>query len=542
MDKRLTWVSTAVLAVSLVPGLAWAGREKLDKPLRALAASKSGQAKIIVQLKLPPGYSRRPYGWLPGDAATLAGLKASVTAQKGSIGRDLYAIRAFSAEVPAAALDGLSNNPQIDRISQNWSLRANMDMVDVALEASVARTNYGLDGTGVGVAVIDSGIASHADLTRADGTGTRVVAWRDLVNNQATPYDDNGHGTHVAGIIGSNGRSSSTAGCTRTFRGIAPNCNLIGVKALDVSNAGPTDRIIAALQWCVDNRTAYNIRIINLSMGHAIGESSATDPLCLAAEQANDAGILVVCSAGNRGLNGYASVGVPGNDPKVITVGAIKHGGYSSRSYHRLCDFSSRGPTLIDQYLKPDVVSVGNRVTSLRSAGSTLDNAYPLNRVPPTTYGAPSGNPTVYFSLSGTSMAAPTVAGCAALMIQRQPSLGPATVKARIMKSSEKVTFVDIYGRGCGYLDIDSALACMDLATSALSPVCTLNANGTVTVNGESFPSNSSVWSLLICLGVNFAWGENNCAGESFVWTSDGLTGENYAAGESSVSGYGESF
>lgn len=541
MDKRFTWISAALVALSLAPGLAAADRNKLDKPIRSLAASKSGKAKIIVQLKLPAGTTRRPNGWLPGDSNTLAALKSSISGLKGSNGRDLPIIRAFAAELPSAALDALSDNPQVARISQNWAVQGHMDMVNVALDAGVARANYGVDGTGVGVAVIDSGIVSHPDLTRADGTGTRIVGWRDLVNNQSSPYDDNGHGTHVAGIIGGNGRTATTTGGNRTFKGIAPNCNLIGVKALDAANSGPTDRIIAALQWCVDNRTTYNIRIINLSMGHGIGESAATDPLCLAVEQAHDAGIVVCCSAGNRGFNGYASVGVPGNDPKVITVGAIKHGGYASRSYHRLCDFSSRGPTLIDRYLKPDVVSVGNRVTSLRATGSTLDNLYPLNRVPPSAYGS-SGTTTVYFTLSGTSMATPTVAGCAALMIQRQPSLDPSTVKARMMKSAEKVTYVDIYGRGCGYLDVDTALACTDVATSALSPVCTLNTDGTVSINGVSFPLSSSIWSLLLCLGVNFAWGENNCSGESFVWTSDGLLAENYAAGESLISGLGENY
>jgi len=541
MDKRFTWVSTIALALTLVPGLAWAGRERLDKPLKALAASKSGTCNLIIQLKLPPGQAKK-YGWLPTDAADLKTVKDVVKSLKGKEGRDLQAIRGFSAELPASALDALSNEGHVERISQNWSIRANLDMVDLALEASLARSQFGLDGTGVGVAVIDSGIASHTDLSRADGTGTRIVGWTDLVNGQATPYDDNGHGTHVAGIIGGNGRASIIAGYAKALRGIAPNCNLIGVKALDAANTGPTDRIIAAIQWCIDNRTTYNIRIINLSMGHAIGESASTDPLCAAVEQANDMGLLVVCSAGNRGLNGYATIGVPGNDPKVITVGAIKHGGFSSRAQHRLCDFSSRGPTLIDRYLKPDVVSVGNKVTSLRANGSTLDITYPGNRVGPTAYGASSGNPISYFTLSGTSMAAPTVAGCAALMIQRQPSLSPATVKARIMKSSEKVTFVDIYGRGGGYLDIDSALLCMDVASSALSPVCSLNGDGTVSISGVSFPGDSSVWSLLLCLGVNFAWGENNCAGESFVWNSDGLTAENFAAGESTVSVLGEKY
>jgi serine protease AprX len=512
----------------------------MDVPLRGLAASKAGKCSIILQLKPPPGHPRGRYGWAPGDADTVRSLRARVQALKGKDGKEFHSIRAIAAELPAAALDALSQDPRVERLSKDWPILGHMDMVDLALGASQARSTYGLDGSGVGVAVIDSGIHPHADFCQSNGTGSRIAGWVDLVNGQTTPYDDHGHGTHVAGIIGGNGWSST--GGTRTFRGIAPNCNLIGVKALDSYNSAPVSRIISAVQWCIDNRTTYNIRVINLSMGHAIGEPVATDPLCAIVRQAIQNNIVVCCSAGNRGYGGYGTVGVPGNTPECITVGAIKHLGYSTRSYHRLCDFSSRGPTLVDHCLKPDVVSVGNRIISLRVPGCRLDNWYTWNRVPPSAHGGGSTDPAagVYFTLSGTSMATPTVAGCAALMVQKEPSCSPATVKARIMKTSEKVTWVNVYGRGCGYLDIPGALACTDVATSALSPTCTLNGDGTVSIDSVSFPLDSSIWSLLYCLGVNYAWGENNCSGESAMWGSEGLSGENFAAGEVEVSGYGE--
>src|SRR5262249_41946891 len=161
-----------------------------------------------------------------------------------------------------------------------------------------------------------------------------------------------------------------------------------------------------------------------------------------------------------------------------------------------------------------------------------LDGLYPSNQIPPTAYGGAASDPCLYFNLSGTSMATPTVAGTAALMLQKDPTATVATIKSRLIKTSEKVTyFGDIYGRGFGYLKIGDALACTDVATSALSPQCILNPDGTVSINSVSYPLSSSVWSLLICLGVNAAWGENNCGGESAMWSSNGLTGENFAAG-----------
>src|SRR5207247_7700493 len=132
--------------------------------------------------------------------------------------------------------------------------------------------------------------------------------------------------------------------------------------------------------------------LINLAAGHAVGESSATDPLDRAIEQAIQYGVAVVCSAGNRGYGGYGTISVPGNCPAAITVGAMKDNGSRSRSQHQLAAFSSRGPTLVDHWLKPDLVSLGNRVPSLRAPGSALDNAYAGNRVSPSAYGGGAGD------------------------------------------------------------------------------------------------------------------------------------------------------
>ncbi len=178
-------------------------------------------------------------------------------------------------------------------------------------------------------------------------------------------YDPCGHGSHVAGILAGNGTASTGKGCYRTFYGTARNAGVVDVRVLDQNGQGTVSTVLAGLQWVVANRAAYNIRVINLSLGHPVGESYTTDPLCQAAEAAYKAGIVVVCAAGNAGrLNtanttgldnegwgtNYGSVASPGNDPYVITVGAAKqnlstvnssnYGG--TRSADKIATYSSR--------------------------------------------------------------------------------------------------------------------------------------------------------------------------------------------------------
>src|SRR5262249_38401915 len=161
------------------------------------------------------------------------------------------------------------------------------------------------------------------DLNFFGSSTSRVVAWQDCVQGGTLPYDDNGHGTHVAGIIAGNGASSNGF-----FSGLAPAAELVVVKVLDGSGPGTVSNVVAGIDWCVTNKTTLNIRAMNLSLGHDPAESFNTDPLCAAVRRAVRAGITVVCSAGNKGkdLAGttmYGGISCPGNDPNVITVGAL---------------------------------------------------------------------------------------------------------------------------------------------------------------------------------------------------------------------------
>ena len=305
--------------------------------------------------------------------------------------------------------------------------------------------------------------------------------------------DDYGHGTHVAGIAAGNGHVSSGAGSFRNFKGIAPNANLLDLRVLDQNSAASDSAVIAAIQQAVQLKNQYNVRVINLSLGRRIWESCTRDPLCQAVEAAWNSGIVVVVAAGNLGRNGYATVLSPGNSPHAITVGAMKAAGAHTNTDDNISSYSSKGPTYIDQTAKPDLVAPGNQVVSLLAPGSTLVTQAPANVVYPSYYtssgssGVTAGVPQ-YLRLSGTSMATPVVSGTVALLLQKNPSLSPDTVKARLMKTASKtfpLTSVwidpatgiaypstdDLFTVGAGYLNIATALANTDVATrSAASP------------------------------------------------------------------------
>ena len=233
----------------------------------------------------------------------------------------------------------------------------------------------------MGVAIIDSGITSwHDDLGYQGNNskvkvvnGQRVVKFVDFVAGRTAKYDDNGHGSHVAGIIAGNGYDTLGARA-----GIAPAANLVSLKVLDANGGGYISDVIAALDWVVANRVTYNIRVVNLSVGAAISESYLTDPLTLAAKRVVDAGVVLVTAAGNIGKNPksgksqYGGITAPGNAPWVLTVGAYSHEGTLTRTDDKMGSFSSRGPTAKDFNAKPDVVATGVGLASLSVPGSLM--------------------------------------------------------------------------------------------------------------------------------------------------------------------------
>ena len=486
-----------------------------------------------------------------------------MAARGATLKTKLHSINAAAFTLPVSALSAMEKDADILYVTPDRavSLKNEYESFASAVEADVAASQYGLDGTGIGVAVIDSGVADHKDFHNA--SGTRVVHSESFVSGNTSAVDAYGHGTHVSGIIGGNGSASgSGTGYAQQIAGMAPNVNIINLRVLDQNGAGTDSQVIAAIQRAIALKTQYNIRVINLSLGRPVFESYTLDPLDQAVEQAWAAGIVVVVAAGNdgrdnsQGTHGFATIGSPGNDPAVITVGATRTMGTATRIDDGIASYSSKGPTLLDHIVKPDVVAPGNRVGSLLVKNSTLDVEFPTLEIAPTS--ACTGIcATQYFRLSGTSMATPVVSGAVALMLQKDPTLTPDTVKARIMKTAWKGFGVycksfdafnneydnqyDLFTYGAGYLDVDAALGSTDVANGvALSPTATYNsANNTVTiVNTNSVTWGTSVvWGSSVVWGTSIIWGSSVLNANSIVWGSSVVWGNTVDSGFSVVWG-----
>jgi serine protease AprX len=194
---------------------------------------------------------------------------------------------------------------------------------------------------------------------------------QNFASGPNTVTDLYGHGTHVAGILAGNGMNSRGTNFRKTFIGIADNASLINLRVLDQNGAGRDSAVIAAIEKAISSKSRYNIRVINLSLGRAVYESYKLDPLCQPVEAAWKAGIVVVVGAGNEGRNdsahtdGYGTIAAPGNDPYAITVGAMKPMGTPTRADDLIASYSSKGPTLLDHVVKPDIFAPGNLMISV---------------------------------------------------------------------------------------------------------------------------------------------------------------------------------
>jgi serine protease AprX len=418
------------------------GNSKFDLLVQERAARASGFSTVIMRLQ---------------DGQSAGSVAAAITAAGGRLQRSLPSISSHVVTVPNAALSPLAANPLIVHLSLDRPIAGSMERTSGTVGATDVRQQLGYDGAGIGVAIIDSGVAPTLDDLNDASGAQRVVRFVDFVGGatgSTTLHDEYGHGTHVAGIVAGNGFDSSGA---RT--GIAPASSLTILKVLNASGTGQVSDVIAAIEYAIAHRDELKIRIINLSVATGVYESFTTDPLTLAAEQAVKAGIVVVASAGNNGISPdgrtrYRGVTAPGNAPWVLTVGASSHMGTVGRGDDSIAEFSSRGPTAIDQVAKPDVVAPGVGIESLSAPSSALALAHPGALLPGTV--AVSYLP--YMSLSGTSMSAPVVSGTVALMLQANPALTPNQVKAILQYTAETSAFHDPLTQGGGYLNAKGAV------------------------------------------------------------------------------------
>jgi serine protease AprX len=292
----------------------------------------------------------------------------------------------------------------------------------------------GIDGRGVTVAVLDTGIDPSPDF------GDRLIGGVDLTGEGNPFEDDYGHGTFVAGLIAGDGMSSDGL-----YRGEAPGADLVAIKVAKGDGAVDTATVIRGIDWAVANQARFAIRVLNLSLGADATESTTTAPLDAAVERAWQAGIVVVASAGNYGP-GNGSVSKPGDDPLIITTGAIDDAGTASPADDTVPAFSSVGPTWADGWFKPDVAVSGRSVVSLRAPQSTIDQTYPSAEVGRS-----------YFKGSGTSFSAAIMSGAAALVLDAHPSDQPDEVKGRILATAAPGPVGNPFVDGHGSLDVLAA-------------------------------------------------------------------------------------
>jgi serine protease AprX len=318
-------------------------------------------------------------------------------------------IPAVATDMTMAEVRELSTHPDVKQIDYDEPVKALSDGANYWYGTQKARTDFGIDGDGDGnissftkadntIAVIDTGIdAAHVDLQN------KVIGWYDATSlAKTTPYDDNGHGTHVSGIAAGLGVGNVA------YKGVAPGASLVGVKVLDKNGSGYTSDVIEGIDWAIANKDKYGIKVINMSLGSA-GSSDGKDASSLAVNRAVDAGIVTAVAAGNSGP-ASKTVGSPGAAAKALTVGAMAdptEGGFN------LAWFSSRGTTA-DGRVKPDIAAPGFNIMAPRANSGAG-----------------------YVSYSGTSMATPFVAGVASLILDANPLLTPAQVQQKMEATAD---------------------------------------------------------------------------------------------------------
>lgn len=373
-----------------------------------------------------------------------------------------------------------------EKVNEDLSIKERPQMTEPRFDTPLTRQ---YQGQGVTIAVIDTGIYPHPDLITPTN---RILASVDFVNEKKVPYDDGGHGTHVAGDAAGSGMMSNGL-----YKGPAPKANLVSLKALAGKGGGKTSDVIKSIEWCIRNKEKFNIKVINMSLGHTAAKEYYNDPTNLAVKKAYEAGIVVVAAAGNEGPDPM-TVGAPGDSPHAISVAAADDNNTKDPSDDKIAKFSSRGPTPGGLH-KPDLAAPGEAIISTMSPGTeslrssqlmdTLkwlsempDEA--LMRVPDSNlklygfaeatierwksspkqarreikriYDACKSTPVVdqtYVGMPGTSMAAPIVSGVVAQMFSANPDLKPYEVAEILKMTADKIANATPEEQGAGMVD-----------------------------------------------------------------------------------------
>ncbi|MDX6385856.1 MAG: serine protease AprX, partial [Blastocatellia bacterium] len=494
---------------------------------------------LLRGLKLAPGLRERARQSAPGKSDTTRVIVnlaegadpqqlSQALAQSGAqSAKHLDELGLMIADIPLGKLEDAAARNDVSWISADQEVRSLATTPDNTshLEITTGASKFlpvdqngvvgsgvanGGAGSGVGMAILDSGItpsdaAEFVGYQWQQSSGTlglgllsqkyvqsydRIKKHIDFTGENRTD-DYYGHGTHTAGVAAGTGQASENNAAktpgSPTYGGIATGSNLVDVRVLNSQGVGTISNVIAGINWVIKNKSTYNIRVMNLSLGTMVTQSYKTDPLCQAVGRAVDAGIVVVVAAGNWGKDSagntiYGGILSPANSPRVITVGATNTQQTDQRSDDTVTSYSSRGPTLVDGLAKPDLVAPGNRT----GAAETADTSPSTSNNYSTTGGGGlvgsllSGSTSTnvpqatgsYQILSGTSFAAPAVTGTVALILEANPSLTPSMVKAVLMRTAQRLPIYENMGatwrmnkyerivtEGAGALNTSAAIA-----------------------------------------------------------------------------------
>ena len=420
-----------------------AGRAAAVAATLALGATATADASVQARLETKAAASptARVEAIVQFERTTSAGQRQALIASAGGrVTRELAIVNGVGVRISARGAALLGHQAGVRHVSENTAVRgtgrATVPTEDAPATSflSSARVHKvwrdGATGEGVGIAVIDTGIAGDlADFRRSQRDGTSRVTTSVVTDPRATTATDRyGHGTHVAGIAAGNGSTLDLRDPLRDrYAGAAPEADLISVKASADDGSSTLMDVIAGLQFVVDHRDEYGIRVVNLSASATEAESYKLDPLDAAVESAWLNGIVVVAAAGNRGTAADAVGYAPGNDPYVISVGATDDRGTKNTNDDLTASWSSRGRTQ-DGVQKPDVLAPGAHIVAPLAPGSAFAELC-------ATCVKGGGR---YFQVSGTSMAAPVVAGIVADVLSAAPWLTPDQVKAAVVAGTRR--------------------------------------------------------------------------------------------------------
>jgi serine protease AprX len=485
--------------------------DKISPDLReALASGAAGDGRVSLILQGDDLKNENLREFLKSNGARVVGSYSGLGAQR--------------VEVPLEALSRLSEQTGVSYISPDREMKAfgghvatttGKDEIEdnQTVSSTGVTTTTKIGGNNIGIAIVDSGVyAAHKAFLGRDGK-SRVIYSQDFTGEGRTD-DPFGHGTHVAGLAAGNGQIAGGA-----YEGVAPDANIINLRVLNSKGVGTTAGLLAALNWVYNNRSVYNIRVVNMSLGASAVDSYKNDPVCRAARKLVDAGIVVAAAAGNDGkdANGkkiYGQIHSPGDEPSAITVGATNTFGTDTRADDVVATYSSRGPTRgfytdangvkhYDNLIKPDIVAPGNKLVSAESASNLLV------RTTPSLDDWVSTSPTSdMMTLSGTSMATPIVAGSAALLIQVNPKLTPNMIKALMMYTAQQLRGFNAFEQGAGQLNVAGAAVLAKIVRTDLSASTPI---GTPVFTKIPPPPYTTI------AGYTFRWSGGVIAGHTFV-------------------------